>query len=229
MARLLILVEGETEETFVNEVLSKFLSEHRIYASARLFGNARLRHHRGGIRGWNTFKLDIIKHLKEDDSRFITTMVDYYGLPKSGIKAWPGRAESCSKFFKEKSTTIQHAMHQDIIKEMGDGFNASRFIPYVMMHEFEGLLFSDCKLFATGIGQPKLEQNFQAIRDDFNSPEEINDSPITAPSKRVIKLFPPYEKPIHGSLAALEIGLDNISNECPNFRDWLKSLQKTCI
>ena len=68
---------------------------------------------------------------------------------------------------------------------MGPGFDRSRFVPYVMMHEFEALLFSDCDAFARGIFRPELGTDFQRIRDAFDSPEEIDDSPITAPSKRI--------------------------------------------
>ena len=94
-----------------------------------------------------------------------------------------------------------------------------------MMHEFEGLLFSDTGKFAAGIGRPELSKDFQAIRAQFSTPEEINDSPVTAPSKRIVKLIPEYNKPIMGSLAALEIGLDAIRQECPFFRAWLERLE----
>src|SRR5256885_1583241 len=49
MARLLIHVEGETEETFVNEVLAPHLLSFGYESvSARLIGNARQRDRRGG-------------------------------------------------------------------------------------------------------------------------------------------------------------------------------------
>jgi hypothetical protein len=108
---------------------------------------------------------------------------------------------------------------------MGENFDLARFVPYVMMHEFEGLLFSDCDRFGAGIGQPALVPKFRAIRNAFNSPEEINDSPYTAPSKRVEALVPGYEKPLLGILAVLEIGLDAIRAECPLFRQWLERLE----
>ncbi|MDP2158323.1 MAG: DUF4276 family protein, partial [Nitrospirota bacterium] len=104
-------------------------------------------------------------------------------------------------------------------------FDQNRFVPYVMMHEFEGLLFSDCEGFSRGIGRPQLVDEFQAIRDQFSSPEEINDSPITAPSKRVKELVQGYEKPLMGTLAILEIGLNTIRAECPHFREWLARLE----
>jgi hypothetical protein len=75
------------------------------------------------------------------------------------------------------------------------------------MHEFEGLLFSDCAAFSRGIGRPDLAAGLQEIRDQFATPEEIDDSPVTAPSKRVEGLVPGYEKPLLGVLAILEIGL----------------------
>jgi hypothetical protein len=108
---------------------------------------------------------------------------------------------------------------------MGNRFNSDRFVPFVVMHEFEGLLFSDCASFSRGIGRPDLEVRLQDIRDDFTTPEEINDSPITAPSKRVRDLVPGYEKPLLGVLAVLEIGLLRIRAECPHFDGWLNQLE----
>ena len=226
MSRLLIHVEGETEETFVNDVLADYLCGRGFTnVSARLVGNARRRDRRGGIRGWDSVRRDILNHLKEDGGCLATTMVDYYALPQTGDKAWPGRAQAGTLPFPQKATTVQDALLNDICKEMGKGFWPARFVPYVMMHEFEGLLFSDCARFGKGIGHPELVPQFQSIRNAFNSPEEINDSPITAPSKRVGELVPGYEKPLQGVLAVLEIGLEPIRVECPHFRQWLERLE----
>ena len=108
---------------------------------------------------------------------------------------------------------------------MGAGFDPSRFIPFVTMHEFEALLFSDCERFARGIGQPEMTSPLQEIRNAFSNPEEIDDSPDTAPSKRVIALIPGYQKPLMGTLAALEIGLVAMRTECPHFDAWVKRLE----
>lgn len=227
MVRLLVHVEGETEESFVKEMLRPHLLSvgfHQV--SPRLFGNARQRDHRGGIRGWVDSKKDIIRHLKEDASAFSTTMVDYYGLPATGNRAWPGRLDATSLAFAYKAQKVESEMASAIAQEMGSGFNPIRFLPFVVMHEFEGLLFSDCGQFGTGIGRPDLIPSFQAIRDQFASPEEINDSPQTAPSKRVMQLCEGYQKPLLGTIAALEIGLDSIRKACPHFNDWLDQLEK---
>lgn len=226
MARLLIHLEGQTEEDFVNEVLRDYLLGKGYDAvSARIVGNARLRRRRGGIRPWVSVRKDIINHLKEDPTCIATTMVDYYGLPQEGEGAWPGRKKAAGLKSGEKATSVEDALLADVIAEMGKRFNPQRFVPFVVMHEFEGLLFSDCAGFSRGIGRSSLEAAFKTIRDQFPTPEDINDSPVTAPSKRVQDLVPGYEKPLLGSLAALEIGLSCIRRECPHFDWWLVQLE----
>lgn len=226
MGRMLIHVEGETEETFVNEILRDHLLQHGFSnVSARIVGNSRLRDRRGGIRAWSAVRKDIMNHLREDPASLATTMVDYYALPQSGDRAWPGRDVAGNQPFTFKAYTVENALSIDLCTEMGGDFNPNRFVPFVMMHEFEGLLFSNCERFGIGIGRPDLISQFQRIRDQFTSPEEINDSPETAPSKRIIALVPGYQKPFFGPLAAMEIGLDAIRTECPHFNDWLTRLE----
>jgi hypothetical protein len=225
MARILIHVEGETEETFVNEVLGRQLLLVGHQVSARLLGNSRIRARRGGIKGWDSTSVDIVRHLKGDSGCFATLMVDYYALPQTGSGAWPGRSAAAQLEFERKAPMMQEALLADISKRMGEGFDPARFIPFVTMHEFEGLLFSDCAAFASGIGRDELAGDFRNIRAAFGTPEEINDSPLTAPSKRVEQLVPEYTKPLMGSLAALEIGLSSIRAECPLFDAWVTRLE----
>ena len=226
MARLLVHVEGQTEEDFVNFVLRDYLL-HCGYqsVSARIIGNARLRRRRGGIRPWPTVRKDIVNHLHEDRGCVATTMVDFYGLPQQGDRAWPGRAAAVGASGHEKASVVEEALRDDLAHEMGTSFDISRFLPFVVVHEFEGLLFSDCAAFARGISRPDLEPSFSQIRKAFATPEDIDDSPVTAPSKRVEELVPSYEKPLLGGLAILEIGLDPIRAECPHFDSWLRQLE----
>jgi hypothetical protein len=225
MARLLVHVEGQTEEEFGNGALREYLLTCGYHdVSARIMGNARLRRQRGGIRGWPSARADLVRHLREDPDCVTTTMVDYYGLPDEGDRAWPGRAEA-GRLVSGKAAYVEAALLADVTRTMGAKFNPRRFVPFVVMHEFEGLLFSDCAAFSRGIGRRDLEPNFQKIRDQFPTPEEIDDSPETAPSKRVEALVRGYEKPLLGNLAALEIGLARIRAECPHFAEWLKRLE----
>ena len=220
MTRLLVLVEGETEEMFINSVLEPHLRTlGYIQVAARKLGNARQRSRRGGIRAWSSARTDLERYLRQDREAVVALMVDYYGLPQSGQRAWPGRAASTG------ADAVEAAVRESIARRMGGGFNRGRFLPLVMMHEFEAMLFSDCEAFGNAIERPDLVCKFQAIRDSFESPEEIDDSPETAPSKRIEALFPAYQKPLMGNLAALEIGLERIRAECPHFRSWLERLE----
>lgn len=227
MSRILIHVEGQTEESFVNEVLAPHLwaINPRSLVSARLMGRARGRNRRGGVRGWDAVEGDLIRHLQGDQGCMITTLVDYYAMPQSGNGAWPGRPQAGPLTFDRKAPHVEAEMRAAIASATGGNFNTQRFEPFVLMHEFEALLFSDCAAFSRGIGQPHLEPSFQAIRNAFSSPEEINDSPQTAPSKRILQLVPGYEKPLYGNLAILEIGLDTIRTQCPHFDGWLTRLE----
>ncbi len=120
-------------------------------------------------------------------------------------------------------------MLADVVNEMEPGFNPDRFLPYVMMHEFEAMLFSDCEAFAQAIDRPDLAVSFQQIRDRFDTPEDINDSPTTAPSKRIEALLPGYQKPLIGPAVATEIGLRVIRAECLHFAEWLARLEHAAL
>ena len=222
MARLLVHVGGETEVTFVNQVLRVHLVARGFErVDARLLGNARQRDRRGGIRGWNTVRRDILRHLTQDADCIATTMIDYYALPQSGEKAWPGRARAKALPVPDRGTHVQTALLEDLSREA----DHRRFVPFVVIHEFEGLLFSDCQLFAQSIGRRDVAVSFQVIRDEFDTPEHIDDAPETAPSKRVERLVPEYQKPLFGSVAASAIGLHKIRAECPHFAAWLTRLE----
>ncbi len=153
-------------------------------------------------------------------------MVDYYGLPREESRAWPCRARAATAPFAERPVLVETAIHDEIVGVMGSGFVSSRFIPFVVMHEFEALLFSDCRSFAEAIGRPALASRFQEVRDAFSGPEEINDSKTTAPSKRIASLVPGhYSKVRSGLLGARAIGLGAMRSECPHFGWWIERLE----
>ena len=148
-------------------------------------------------------------------------MVDYYGLPRN----WPGRNEAPQRPLPERANFVETRLLSDVSQRMGRSFNTNQFVPYLMMHEFEAMLFSDCRRFADAVGRPNLAADFQSIRDQFDSPEEIDDSPLTAPSKRIERLVAGYQKPLTGTRAALAIGLSAIRAACPHFDAWLERLE----
>lgn len=220
MRRLVVHVEGQTEEEFVNEILRPHLLAFKIHVYPRIAGNGRIR--RGGIRPWPSARDGIIRHLQEDSGGFATTLVDFYGLPKG----WPGRSQVNGPDAPSKAAVVENAILQDVAGRMGWGDHNVRFIPFVMMHEFEALLFSDCEAFSRAMDQPRLHLAFENIRSIFTTPEEINDSPDSAPSKRIQAAYPAYQKPLLGNLAALEIGLDRMRAQCPHFNEWITKLER---
>lgn len=225
MKRLLVHVEGESEEAFVNQLLYPHLFGHGVLVSARLLGHRSERARRGGIISWPKARGDLLRHLKQDHRLYVTTIVDYYGMPRSGSSAWPGRRQAASVPMSKRPELVETAIRDDVATAMGTGFVVSRFVPFVMFHEFEALLFSDCREFAEAIDRPSLSAPFQAIRDRFSTPEEINDSATTAPSKRLAALMPSYSKVRRAELAAPAVGLEAMRLECPHFADWLERLE----
>jgi len=55
--------------------------------------------------------------------------------------------------------------------------------------------------------------------------EEINDNPATVPSRRLLTLFPSYQKTFHGPLIVKKTGLEKIREECRHFNQWLTQLE----
>lgn len=218
MSQLYIICEGPTEEKFVKTLLVDAFSSKGIYLYPTIIGNPG--HKGGNVRLERLFK-DIQKLLHHPKA-YCTTFFDFYGLPSE----FPGKNEAQKKTnSKDKSDCLLNAFSEKL-ESMLDENTMRRFIPYVQMHEFEGLLFSDTKAFAKGINKIDLESAFQNIRAQFKTPEDINDSKETAPSKRIISLFSDYDKPLFAALASKEIGLDIIREECLLFDEWLKKLEK---
>jgi hypothetical protein len=117
-------------------------------------------------------------------------------------------------------------MKEDVIAEVPNLRPHVRFLPYLQLHEYEGLLFSDPDAFADGISQSHLTPQFRAIRQSFPTPEDIDDGPDTAPSKRVLRLCPSYTKILDGTRAASAVGIVVMRHECPHFRDWVERLMQ---
>ena len=235
MSRLFILVEGATEEEFVNEILRPHLITNHSFdaVDARIVGNSRLRENRKGIKAWSAVRKDITNRLLSDKGVYSTLLVDYYALPQGSIGegGWPGRSTASKLPFPQKATTVQSAIALDIRNELPNPNDHKRFIPFLVMHEFEALLFSDPKAMARGFNHQDAEPDFAAIASAFKTPEEINDSRITSPSWRIQKIFEDrgygkYSKPLLGNLAALEVTLPVIRAKCPHFNEWLCKLER---
>ena len=213
-----VICEGQTEEAFINELLVDRFALRGIYLRPGLIGRPG---HKGGVFKFERLCPDVEKRLLADPNCYCTTFFDFYGLPES----FPGKSHASMKpGIDDKSAVVMQAMCEQLTARIGEDA-MRRFIPYVQMYEFEALLFSDPDRMAAGMDQTKLSKEFNRINSQFDSPEHINNSPQTAPSKRIEKLIPGYEKPLLGTLAALEVGLDNMRQQCKLFDLWLQKLE----
>lgn len=218
MTRIRVIVEGQTEEAFISNILGPTLFARQVFLSPIILGSPR---HRGGNTNYARVRKDIVVSLKQDETAYCSTMIDFYGL---GV-GFPGHPLPPNLPNIEKVNRIEQAIKADILTEAGILRSEVRFVPYLQLHEYEGLLFSDPAAFARGINQNHLVQPFQTIRGKFATPEDINDDVNTAPSKRVLDHYPAYKKVLDGTLAAKAVGIEKMRSECPHFREWIQRLE----
>jgi hypothetical protein len=216
MKRLIIIGEGQTEQAFCYDVLRPYFSAKDIYIQ-----NPTIKKSKGGIIEWKSLKKEINIYLESDTSASVTLLIDYYGIhQKHGFPGWNESLRIGNK--NDRMDFLEQAMLDEIDDRFGN-----RFIPYVQLHEFEGLLFSDRRIFDDNFEDHEfsdykyLEETFA----QFENPEMVNDGNKTAPSKRLDRIIIGYQKPIHGSLLANEIGLTRIREKCPRFNRWIERLQ----
>lgn len=213
------VVEGQSEETFVNEILRPHLAQCGVWAFARRVQTSRsaCRIAKGGLSSFAKLRRDIEHWMKEDRRAhvYFTTMVDLYAYPTDA----PSFVPSLKLQPYDRVTQLEKGLAEALAEPR-------RFIPYIQLHEFETLLFSDLDAWTqiypedrAGVARLKNE-----VRD-FANIELINDNPNTAPSKRILKHITDYEKPVFGTLLALEIGLASIRSQCLHFDEWLTQLE----
>ncbi|MCC7386268.1 MAG: DUF4276 family protein [Deltaproteobacteria bacterium] len=214
MIRLVLVVEGQTEQAFVREVLGPALAMRGVYATGRLVG---VPGRKGGNQSAKAER-DIALVLSEDRTVRCSTMFDLYGLSPS----FPGVAEHHDRPPLERARWIENALLERLRAARGEDA-ANRFVPYIQIHEFEALLFSDPEKLAQVLEPPSLARQLHALRGGFGSPEDIDrDQP---PSKRILSFHPSYQKVHHGTRAAIDIGVEAMRSECPHFNEWLSRLE----
>lgn len=219
MIRLYILCEGQTEEMFVNKILANYF-EDTISLIPIVIATKRTayRKYKGGIKSYGKIKKEIEILCKEHKNEFVTTMIDYYGLPEDT----PGISISTKDIY-ETVNNLENVIFNDI--------NFDNFIPYISMHEFEALLFSNCDAFQCRYSL-KIFNELLKVRSAYLTPEHINDSKETAPSKRIINIVKEnsdtYSK-ITDSLSILKVlSFESIRDECKHFNLWIEKIKYLC-
>ncbi len=199
-----IVCEGRSEENFVKKVLNKYFSSKQIKLIPY-----RLKNSKSDNIGGNISIDRLIDCLCRCNTAVITTFVDYYG-------------------FKNNKDDVVH-LENNILNEYNKkSKNSKILIPYVQMHEFEALLFSNVDIISEKMNannDQKCELAKIIKEYDYN-PEKINNSAETAPSKRLEKIFKGYKKTTDGIIISENIGLDKIKENCKKFNEWLIKIEE---
>jgi len=214
MKRLYILCEGQTEDDFVNIILSPHLQTIGVAAIPIICETKRVagKKFKGGVSTFGKIKRDLLRLCGEHPNEMVTTMFDLYALPQDT----PGIGVAISDVYAK----VEH-IEKAIYSNIGDRFN-NLYINLVL-HEFEGLLFSKVDAFES-IADNSALTALQLVRTTVQTPEHINDSKETAPSKRIENILPRFSKVRDGVAIAEQIGIERITSECRHFADWLSKL-----
>jgi len=218
VSRVVVIVEGATEESFVKGPLAEALWPRQVYLTPIILG---VPGHQGGRTNYARVQKDLLRQFKQDPTAYCSTMIDFYGLGHG----FPGTPLPQHLGNIRKVEQIERAIKDDICARIPDFRPDVRLIPYLSLHEYEGLLFSDPDALAQALKQPKLASRLYQVRNDFPTPEDINDGPETAPSKRVIAVYSGYRKVIEGTLAVRAVGVERMHRECEHFRNWVERLK----
>jgi len=210
MTRVCVVCEGQTEVEFIKTCITPHLIKNGVNVYPAVLQAPSGRHRGGRVTVDRLVKF--ISHQYHEADR-ITTFVDFYG-------------------FQDRNNRSRIQIESAILTGVQAVTTACdvRFVlPYVQMHEFEGLLFSDIEQFQyvlDGWNSVSRAALFD-VRHAYDTPEDINDNPMTAPSKRILSFFEPgtYSKTEHGPLIAEAIGITKIRTQCPQFNTWIERLQ----
>lgn len=222
MSRVLILVEGATEQAVIQRLVAPYLGLRGIHLYARRLGRPG---HKGGIRSFDAILPEILNLMRQEPKSTVTTFFDMYALPKN----CPGVEQFNAGNAVKTPATIECGIAEVVKNKLEGSFNPDRFIPYIQMYELEALLLAGPKEMAEAFEKPHLESKFRGIVTTCGGCENINDNPETAPSKRIEKLFNGYKKGssvnAHAPIIADNIGICRIREQCPHFDGWLKKLE----
>ncbi len=217
MKRVHVLVEGQTEETFIDQLLRPHLRAHGVHVTPVIVATKRVksgRKFKGGIAGYAAVRRDLQHLLGDTNATAVTTMIDYYGLPEDfpGINQLPRQAPPI-----ERVHYLEEALRNDL--------RDSRLLPYFSLHEFESLLLVSPEEIEHAVSSPRLAEALARDIASAQTPEEINDGAETHPAARIQKAAPRYRKALHGPIIAERIGLASIRGRCPHFDGWIRRLE----
>lgn len=226
MIRVNVLAEGQSEMEFAKRSLNNYFGGHPVIDSRSVLTGREQRtnyEHRGGLVKYQHARDDIIRWLKEDRQAYVTTMFDFFRIPVD----FPGYEEAMACQDHRKSVHIlEESMKADIVSRLDIKNLEQRFIPYIQLHEFEALLFTDINVLKHDNLRPEEIASIDRLYKETKGipPEEINHGAETAPSKRLLQAMD-YRKGKDAAVWLTMIGIHMIREKCPHFSEWIGKLQ----
>lgn len=225
MADVYVVVEGYGEHGFLRDVVAPHLGARGVWVHPALVGKPG---HKGGVRPWPAVRADILRFLGMDRKArpvHVSMMFDYFRMPLE----WPGRADAAAKAPAERAAHVEAHIAADVAARLGAACNPDRFIPYVQMHELEALVLAEPRSLAAEFPDQAAAIDALAASIRGLAPEEINDGPATAPSKRISAHLPEYaRRKAQAAVNVLHVtGLARLRQRCPHFHQWLTRLEAT--
>ena len=216
MNRVLVLVEGQTEEAFVRDVLTAHLATFDVHPTAVLLKTKRIKSggaFRGGVTSSEQVVGDIRRLLFDSGAAAVTTVLDYYALPNH----FPGMSTRPAGDAYSRVAHVEQALKAAI--------GHPRFDAHLVLHEYEAWIFSDPTACAWVFEDPRVPMQLAGIAKTAGGPERIDEGPTTAPSKRLADVFASYRKTLHGAVAVGAIGIAALRAACPHAHAWLERLE----
>ncbi|MEW9556082.1 DUF4276 family protein [Nonomuraea sp. NPDC050783] len=109
-------------------------------------------------------------------------------------------------------------------RAMTDTIGHPRFLPHLVLHELEAWVLLGHEALGELTGDDALARAVQTIVTRAQGAELVNDGASTAPSKRLMRLYPRYRKTSDGPLVIAELGINAIRNACPHANAWFSAL-----
>jgi hypothetical protein len=208
MKRLVFIVEGDTEIILVEKLILPYLVSlgFNISRHAQTITTNRKQHKKGGVGSYGKYKNEISRTLAQGNV-IVTSIIDFFKLPTD----FPSYSSDSSKI-----SEIEAAIHLELD-------NHPDFIPYIQKHELEALMFSEMIGFELVIDSPGSLAEIEQIMTDYPNPEDINNLPQTAPSKRLESIFK-YDKTFHGDLIFQIMDIKKMIEKCPRFASWMERI-----
>ena len=226
MIRVNVVAEGQSEMGFAKKMMNDYFKGSPIIDSRCVLTSRNQKtnyEYRGGLLKYQHAKNDIVRWLKEDMNAYVTTMFDFFRLPND----FPGyeMAMRCTDC-RDSVQILEDAMKEDILSNVELPNLKLRFLPYIQLHEFESLLYTDIRVLKYDYLEREDGVSIDHLYEDTKMipPEEINHGEETAPSKRLLHAVN-YQKGEMVSEWLAVIGMDQIREKCPHFSDWIGKIQ----